>query len=438
MTKLSDVVVTGAGTFETVAIDHTYAGTIAAGKHYLVDMSGASADKTLTLPAGASKAEVKFTVTGNHNNGWRVVVDGYSTEKILWEGTQYDDAKIMYANAWAQFSWDVNDSQWIVADASSPMTGTFSGSLNVTGTLNTTGNLSTSSNLGVGTTSPSVLLHAKGSNPKQYIQMLNAGETGYIQFVNNAGTPAGHVKYDTNAGKMSLSARVASNENDVVLDNTGKLGIGTSSPNNNLHIYAGAGGVTGNITGNSMPLNQAAYWRAEGYRSGGSALRAAELGVIYYDQSGAGGSNEPCGYLYMQGGAAGTNNLWVDNAAQLRISTTFTHVGSTSGTVVGTQTSDERLKENIAPINYGLETVLQLQPVQFDQFGVHKLGFGAQTTKPIVPESVFDTKEDLDGTENTKLGMDYSQIIPVLTKAIQEQQAQIEVLKAEVAALKAP
>ena len=68
--------------------------------------------------------------------------------------------------------------------------------------------------------------------------------------------------------------------------------------------------------------------------------------------------------------------------------------------------------------------------------GVHKLGFSAQKTKKILPETVFDTRENVFGEdEPSKLGMEYVQIIPVLVKAIQEQQVMIEELKAEIAAI---
>jgi len=111
---------------------------------------------------------------------------------------------------------------------------------------------------------------------------------------------------------------------------------------------------------------------------------------------------------------------------------------------VGTQTSDERLK-NISPdFNYGIEHVLQLQPITYsrkdDTEPTQRLGFGAQTTQQIIPEAVYDTGDCVDGYETdledetkdtpksdeTILAMEYVQLIPVLTKAIQEQQEIID------------
>ena len=58
------------------------------------------------------------------------------------------------------------------------------------------------------------------------------------------------------------------------------------------------------------------------------------------------------------------------------------------------------------------------------------LGFGAQTTQPIIPESVIDTKMDwYDDPDNTRLDMKINQIVPVLVKAIQELSAKVTALE---------
>jgi hypothetical protein len=146
--------------------------------------------------------------------------------------------------------------------------------------------------------------------------------------------------------------------------------------------------------------------------------------------------------------------FYIDTSANLRMSASVVNVGSTSGIVVGTQTSDERLK-NIEPdFEYGLEQVMQLQPIAYtfkdDEDETRCLGFGAQTTQDIIPEVVYDTQECIDGydadpededkqiprSEDTKLAMKYVELVPVLTKAIQEQQQMIEDLKSEIEQLK--
>ena len=108
-------------------------------------------------------------------------------------------------------------------------------------------------------------------------------------------------------------------------------------------------------------------------------------------------------------------------------------VYATNGTI---NTSDRREKQNIAVLNYGLKEVMQLKPVTFEWIKRseqgRKIGFIAQDLQQVVKEVVSDT-EWSRGENNTmvskpaeRLGVYYSDLIPVLTKAIQEQQAIIE------------
>lgn len=93
-------------------------------------------------------------------------------------------------------------------------------------------------------------------------------------------------------------------------------------------------------------------------------------------------------------------------------------------------TSDARLKKNIADLNYGLYAVMNMRPVQYDwkdnSEKVKKIGFLAQELRNVIPEAVVgdETKENL--------AVNYIELIPVLVKAIQEQQKQIEDLKLQV------
>jgi len=105
---------------------------------------------------------------------------------------------------------------------------------------------------------------------------------------------------------------------------------------------------------------------------------------------------------------------------------------STSG--VWTNSSDARGKENISDIHYGLDTVMSLQPRQYDvkSDGSRAIGFVAQEVLPVVPELVHVTRR----TENDEFyGLDYGSMTAVLVKAIQEQQALITQLTARITAL---
>lgn len=114
------------------------------------------------------------------------------------------------------------------------------------------------------------------------------------------------------------------------------------------------------------------------------------------------------------------------------------------------QTSDARLKRDVQPLSYGLKDLMQLRPVSYYWNEGHegdnrRIGFIAQDLQNVLPEVVRDrewvaTEKDGGAGEwkpTERLGVAYSEIIPVTVAAIQEQQRQIEALRAENEALKA-
>lgn len=98
-------------------------------------------------------------------------------------------------------------------------------------------------------------------------------------------------------------------------------------------------------------------------------------------------------------------------------------------------TSDARLKQDIAPIDYGLNSILKLNPVSFQWKDTGnegtKLGLLAQELEKVIPEIVQKSKNEED-----PMGVRYSELIPVLVKAVQEQNELIESLQKEVKELK--
>ncbi len=128
----------------------------------------------------------------------------------------------------------------------------------------------------------------------------------------------------------------------------------------------------------------------------------------------------------------GDNNSVTLGESSLRWTTVF----ATNGTI---NTSDAREKKNVEDLRYGLEKVMELRPVSFEWNDQpdegKKLGLIAQELQQVLPEVVrdWDYEEDESGqrhkVEAQRLGVYYSDIIPVLIKAIQEQQAQIENLE---------
>jgi hypothetical protein len=121
---------------------------------------------------------------------------------------------------------------------------------------------------------------------------------------------------------------------------------------------------------------------------------------------------------------------------------TPTNVGAIfyNGSVMAYQTtSDYRLKENIAPMTGALAKISALRPVTYTWKDNQRDGEGfiAHELQEHFPDAVSGIKDDVDEDGNPKYqGMDASILIATLTAAIQEQQALITQLQADVAALK--
>ncbi|MGB3773670.1 MAG: tail fiber domain-containing protein, partial [Leeuwenhoekiella sp.] len=87
-------------------------------------------------------------------------------------------------------------------------------------------------------------------------------------------------------------------------------------------------------------------------------------------------------------------------------------------------TSDRRLKKNILPLEKSLDVIKKLEGFQYnfkkDDERLH-FGFMAQDLQKILPNLVF-VGDDKDKT----LGLNYTELIPILVNAIKEQQQIIE------------
>jgi hypothetical protein len=111
------------------------------------------------------------------------------------------------------------------------------------------------------------------------------------------------------------------------------------------------------------------------------------------------------------------------------------NIYATNTTITGI--SDARLKENIRDLDDGLASVMALQPRKFDwKEGKgadikNARGFIAQEFETVFPDLIDEWKDPApEGEEPYKAVR--ADLIPVLVKAIQEQQAIIESLKARL------
>jgi hypothetical protein len=130
------------------------------------------------------------------------------------------------------------------------------------------------------------------------------------------------------------------------------------------------------------------------------------------------------------------------NAIVFRTSGNGTDAGSITCSGSSTNyndTSDYRLKENIVNLTGAINRVKALQTYRFNFINDTSKtvdGFLAHEVASVVPEAVTGEKDAVDGNGNIQAqSVDRSKIVPVLTAALQEAIAKIEVLETKVAAL---
>ena len=292
--------------------------------------------------------------------------------------------------------------------------------------------------------------------------------TGVNALVENT-TGSGNVATGFNSLKTNTtgSNNTATGQNSLALNTTGydntALGESALYPNTTgyRNTAVGQGALKNNSTGfensalgegtlanNTTGKYNSAFGRESLHNSNGDNNTA--IGWRAGFQTGS--NNTSVGW--QAGYTAGTNNTAIGSGADFGANLTNAtaigyqanasasnsiRLGNASVTVIGgqvawTAASDSRIKKNIVNSTYGLATVLKLRPVEYNLTSndLKQVGFIAQEVQKLVPEVVTGKEGDLSKGEI--LGITYSNLVPVLTKAIQEQQKQIEDQNAKIAA----
>src|SRR3989440_2417327 len=247
---------------------------------------------------------------------------------------------------------------------------------------------------------------------------------------------AGGIPADPSATNNTFVGPSAGSSNETGSGNT-YIGTytGSSSKNGVQNVYIGysAGGTF--TDGGGI---------ANVFVGTGAGQRTNLGGSNTFLGSGAGGtqitgnSNTALG----AGATPGTSNLSFATAvgagAVVNSSNTVV-LGRSADTVIVPGTfsnpSDARLKTGITNLHYGLSEVMRLRPVTWTwkdrPGGKTGLGLIAQDVKPVLPELVEQ------GTDKDHmLSMNYIGLLPIVIKAIQEQQANVTGLSNEIAALR--
>ena len=281
----------------------------------------------------------------------------------------------------------------------------------------------------------------------------------------------------TGAGDALLIEDSASPDaTPFVVKADGNVGIGTNSPGASLHV---AGEVIGAPTGSGALLGilggiygvvklQGSTGSALDFSTSGSTFKGriiynnAENSLAFSTDSAERMRLTNTGNLYigLTTPVAGAK-VAVDWNASTQYGLVFrttnatynagpilflNSVGVASGNISQSESvvsyntsSDYRLKENVLPMTGALAKVAALKPCTYKWKvdGSAGQGFIAHQLQEVIPDCVTGEKDAVDKDGNIRpQGVDTSFLVATLTAAIQEQQAMIVQLQADVAALK--
>jgi hypothetical protein len=339
-------------------------------------------------------------------------------------------------------------------------TGSFTMSNNMGGLrFNTSGvidamNISSSGFVGIGTTDPTNLLTIKNNtaatNGIDFQSYASSSVQGRITFnqaddtfniVNTSAYAAGGIVFKTNSTeKVRISTAgemlVLGTYNPLALANRGNITL--NGTNSNILVFANNSSIRGYIFHNTTDME--IFNKANGSITfftndvdrmkinsvGAIKLNSADYGNVYsFSFKGANGGIDCFGAL-----GVATNGQNIINFFN-QGNTYVASISVAASSVTYGTGSDYRLKEDLKDFN-GLEKVsaIKVYDFKFKEEGDRMEGVLAHELQEIVPYAVTGYKDEVDSQGNAKIqNVDYSKIVPILVKAIQELKAEIEELK---------
>jgi hypothetical protein len=293
-------------------------------------------------------------------------------------------------------------------------------------------------NVGIGTTSPDSKLDVKGpsASPADGNQTLSiTNTTGGTQL--NLGTAENSYGW--------IEAREGATLRNLLLQpNGGNVGIGTTSPSRKFQVTNAAQGdiaLFTNTTDADLIINLTSGVTLLSPTTGVLALGTGSSERMRIESSGTvligktSTSNAPAGImLYKDASYGGLIKLTRQvNTGATQYSLIFFNsgggaVGSISTTEASTAyntSSDYRLKEDLKDFN-GLDMVSNISVYDYKWKAEDSRSYGvmAHELQEVIPNAVSGEKDAKE-----MQGVDYSKIVPVLIKAIQELTAKVAILE---------
>ena len=305
--------------------------------------------------------------------------------------------------------------------------------------------LDSSGRLGLGTSSPSFPLHVvTDSGTYEVVTIQNGSSAALFRAIGSGG---GSVDFGAEVGTADTAIIRTGSTERMRIDSSGRVGIGTTSPNLKLHVSQADGSAqmrlerTGSNTG-SMILGADGDGLKIFNSSVQEKMRITSGGDLLI---GSGGAEPSATQIGLKIGYA-SSGTFVNNAKN--ITTTTAHINffnpnglvgaiKTSGSSTSYVTSsDYRLKENVVDMTGALDRVDQLEPKRFNFIADEDTtvdGFLAHEVQDIVPEAVTGEKDEVDEDGNDIYqGIDQSKLVPLLVGAIKELRAEVNSLKAQI------
>jgi hypothetical protein len=283
-----------------------------------------------------------------------------------------------------------------------------------------------SGNVGIGTTSPSSKLHVDSLTTAQ-IARFNSTATngGYI-----TGYSSGTAIWDLGSAKTAFDTG-SSTDVGLTSRGSGYLGFGTNSTER-ARIDASGNLLVGTTSGSLDGFGEKLF----------VSQNSANAAFI------ASNTNSSCISPAIIGVTADrntTNNTFYPISYYNRGAALYKFRVADSGNVTNTnnsygQISDIKLKENIVDATQKLEKLNQVRVVNFNFIGDQQkqIGVIAQELEQVFPSMVeesIDRDEEGNDLGTTTKSVKYSVFVPMLIKAIQEQQAIIQTLTNRITAL---
>jgi len=324
--------------------------------------------------------------------------------------------------------------------------------------------ISSSGNVGIGTTNPSALLHAYTSS--SYTTSLfesNSTDSTNINIKNDQSGGAWNLHVGGTSNVIGTATGKFAIVQDgtgarMVIDQSGRVGIGTTSPSNTLQVAGNIYSVSTNAHAIHGVSTNAYGVIGESTNSYG-AVFSGTYGVVASATNGNGIQANSAtyygGYFYGVNGVYGQGTSCVG----------WLGVGSYSagGNCTTSFSSDERLKKDIRPVQSGLDIVMKLRPVSYlwkvdgknheletdKSKKAHNYGFIAQDVMKVLPDLVTETPPEMQPSSkpgeapkkpeksDTYYGLDYNGFIAPTIAAVQELNGKMDTLKAENDTLRA-